>query len=163
MNWTIAGMQSNQTDIDKVYAEIVEVARWKTIIYCSEPEEDFDSYRPDTQKIKWVGGTVPACERRMKDRFVDYILPGKEASPNCDASSAATALAAGLAAMIVVCFEATQNGWKVRNPEAMDKLFISLRTKAKFVDVTGMFDKALSQADPVKAVVDECKRRIVLS
>ena len=187
MSWSIERTSDNNDSFQRLNTAIKKAADADTIMYCSardKGEEENKSIRPypaasDTLKLKRVGGALPSGEKGTWTNVgaVDYLLPGvfslqKESSSEIatsgsldsfDGSSAATALAAGLAALVLLCFEAVhQDLARFKNPELIDALFRALQNSpSKYIQVSRLLDEGLhphdTPEDAVRKVIEECK------
>lgn len=160
MSWSLVrkdgsdGSPSNAEQIRLLDEQIQEAARRGIIMYCAAADESYygsnkELYpkKADTEHIKAVGS---AMENGQPSNFVDasqvdYLFPGEEIKGLGDkkGSSAATAIASGLAALILWCFEQHQGSTgvkKIAHPKKMHYLFTKLKAReSKWVDATKVF------------------------
>lgn len=185
MSWTVKkttnGHNENEKAINSLDHAIQEAARNDIIMLCSV--EDSSQYgkdqvypqSSDTKKLLVIGSADEDGDRSkfVKEKSFDYLFPGEVTIPGFLAkddvgSSVATAIAAGMAAMILWCAEhhsvticASQNiereprtssrtasQWDFRKYGRMNELFKALRsTDNKFVDVTTVINHAMQHID----------------
>ncbi|KAG8417443.1 hypothetical protein J3458_004950 [Metarhizium acridum] len=86
---------------------------------------------------------------------VDYLFPGGGVRPDVKSigSSAATAIAAGLVALILWCFEATGQGMNaIKDPKKIDTIFQDLTAgkDEKWVDATRLLQHCTKSDDVVR-------------
>jgi hypothetical protein len=189
MSWTIEGGDpGNEKHLERLSKAIKDAANGETIMYCSardKGEDERKDVKPypaasDTLKLKRVGAAMASGEKSTwtDAGAVDYLLPGvfslkRESGEQAyntndrdsfDGSSAATALAAGLAALVLLCFEAVERKLdEFRTPERMDALFSALQSKSsKYIQVSRLLDvvkEGSRESADVAAmkVVEECR------
>lgn len=171
MSWSLRRSAQNEEDIESLEKEIRRAAEAKIIMYCAA--EDQFQYGgdqkilpgdSDTRAIKTVGS---AREGGDKSDFVNvdqvkYLIPGEEVLPDSkkEGSSAATALAAGVAALVLWCFEVTPGSEgmaAMANPKRMDQLFRHLQGNkgGKWVNVTRLLRNP--QSGP-QSIVEACSK-----
>lgn len=170
MSWSLVrtdasdGSPSNEEQIRLLDEQIQEAARRGIIMYCAAADEGlYGSHKElypkkaETEHIKAVGS---ANESGSQSKFVDasqvdYLFPGEEIPELGErkGSSAATAIAAGFAALIIWCFLChlgNTGANKVSHPKKMHHLFTKLRANdTKWINATKMFREGSSIADVV--------------
>lgn len=172
MSWTIELTDNNQKEIKMLETQIREAASKGIIMFCSGRDEAWNESskisRPAAcdPKVYRVGSSDPYGNMSIwvNPDSVDYLLPGEALLPGNKSrgSSASTALASGLAALIIWCFEATGNGTElVKKPEGMKKLLDSMVKGNKYLNVRHL----LESNDPgnlnmAELVVQESKLRL---
>lgn len=128
----------------------------------------------NTKSIKRIGSARLYGNKSefVNSKDVDYLFPGESSGKEGrSGSSAATALASGLAALVLWCAEAYQALLKVEGKEIDDDfdfqredrmhlLFDALKKDNKFVNITGMFQEAARDPDPIGEFVRACKAKI---
>ncbi|KAI0399127.1 hypothetical protein F4802DRAFT_603297 [Xylaria palmicola] len=171
MSWSLISVDNNRSHIDLLDRKIQEAASLGIIMYCAAADEalytshkELYPAKADTQHIRAVGS---AQENGKESAFVnkeqvDYLFPGEAIDELGErkGSSAATALASGLAALILWCFENHEGKGGARSaahPKKMHHLFSSLKAKdSKWVDATKLFKDGSSIGD----VVNFCRTRL---
>ncbi|KAI2619318.1 hypothetical protein GGR54DRAFT_647998 [Hypoxylon sp. NC1633] len=179
MSWNIERSRSNEADIDALASQIKAAANRNIIMYCAAQDKgqlggggggggesgEVDVYPAgsDTTKLRIVGAAdATGHPLNIVDASkVHYLFPGEvvlEADGKTIAgSSAATALAAGTAAMILFCYELGYGRMEtIAKPGRMGQLFNSLRSSTKFVDV----EPILKPGNTPQFVVKECTARV---
>ena len=170
MSWSLVHkdgsdkLPSNSEQIRLLDDQIKEAARQGIIMYCAAADEglygsskELYPKQSDTEHIKAVGS---AQEFGQQSQFVDasqvdYLFPGEkiEGLRGKKGSSAATAIAAGLAALILWCFEKHLGSVglkKIAHPKQMHHLFTKLKAReSKWVDATKVFKEGASIATAV--------------
>ncbi|OTA64878.1 hypothetical protein K449DRAFT_463901 [Hypoxylon sp. EC38] len=150
MSWNIERNRSNEADIDALASQIKIAANRNIIMYCAAQDKgqlgnsEVEVYPAgtDTTKLKIVGAAGPTGHplNIVNTDKVHYLFPGEVVLENdgktITGSSAATALAAGTAAMILFCYD--------------------LKSSTKFVDV----EPILKPGNSPEFVVKECKARV---
>ncbi|OTB14237.1 hypothetical protein K445DRAFT_319408 [Daldinia sp. EC12] len=171
MSWNIERSRSNEADIDALASQIKIAANCNIIMYCAAQDKgqlggsEVEVYPAgsDTTKLRIVGAADPAGHplNIVDTSKVHYLFPGEvmlenDTKPICG-SSAATALAAGTAAMILFCYELGHGKMEtIAKPGRMGQLFDGLRTPMKFVDV----ESILKPGQTPELVVKECAARV---
>lgn len=152
MSWTIEITEKNETQIEVFEAQVRRAASRDIIMFCSGRVEAWNessksSYPAgsDTKKVYRVGSSDPYGNMStwVNAGNVDYLLPGEALFPGdkLRGSSASTALASGLAALITWCFEATGSGTDVvKKPDGMKKLFDSMVKGNKYLNILYFLD-----------------------
>ncbi len=128
MSWTIYQTQSGGDDdgLLKLKKAIEHAGSKNIIMFCASEDSGYSSYRKpypatgcDLRFMKRVGSAGVYGERSdyVNPDQVDYLFPGEIATQHqgCSGSSAATALAAGLAGLILWC-SALQSSAAVEKP-----------------------------------------------
>ncbi|KAI9741630.1 MAG: hypothetical protein M1834_000014 [Cirrosporium novae-zelandiae] len=171
MSWSIEKESDNREHIKKLSTAIEKAAGKDIIMYCTARDQGLDVAKKDgpypaasdTKKIKRVGGALRGGDGSTwnHEGAVDYLFPGVFGDYN--GSSAATALATGLAALILLCFEVRQKGSaKSWSPDRMDTLFRTLAQGLhKYVSISELLQPSLKlkdEKDAVRRVVEECNR-----
>ncbi|KAF3904384.1 hypothetical protein ABW21_db0201646 [Orbilia brochopaga] len=123
MSWTIYQSADNKDGIGELEQAIREAGmeaegangeRYNTLMFCASEDSGFTSFREpypatrcDTRIIKRVGSAGVYGERSeyVDPKTIDYLFPGEIVSSRdvCSGSSASTALAAGLSALVLWC------------------------------------------------------------
>lgn len=180
MSWTIDEKKENNNGVENLKVAIENAARKKIILFCaSDDKGDTSGTIPlpassDTKLIKKIG----SCdEHGVKSSFVnsdrvDYLFPG-EMLPEVSGinwrsrdkgSSASTALASGLAALILWCAEmAGPSKADFASGTRMNQLFDKLKSHTKvasLVDVTTILNDAKEAPDPVSKFIELCRDKI---
>ncbi|KAI0141142.1 hypothetical protein F4776DRAFT_653800 [Hypoxylon sp. NC0597] len=171
MSWNIERNRSNEADIDALASQIKTAANRNIIMYCAAQDKgqlgnsEVEVYPAgtDTTKLKIVGAADPTGHplNIVNTDKVHYLFPGEVVLENdgktITGSSAATALAAGTAAMILFCYELGYGKMEtIAKPARMSQLFNSLKSSTKFVDV----EPILKPGNSPEFVVKECKARV---
>ncbi|KAM0436593.1 hypothetical protein ACHAPT_002301 [Fusarium lateritium] len=166
MSWSLVRTNENRKGIDELDKQIQRAANEKILLYCAAADkgryDDHVELYPrdsDTKVIRLVGSAKESggeSEFVHADR-VDYLFPGEAIHElnGCQGSSAAAALAAGLAALILWCFQQSPS-----KPEArftgMDSVFKRLKVKgSKWVNVTALLK--VDGSATVEDVIEACK------
>jgi hypothetical protein len=188
MSWTINEGVENERAIKELDDALEKAANKGIIMFCATRDLGHDATKDDkvyprasnSKGIKSVGAALPSGDRweYVKEQ-VDYLFPGVDIFPstsssgeeqkkNENGSSLATALAAGLAALILLCF-VTQNevfSSKEKKPKAMHKIFVALSPKENdYVMVGKLLEGPLETRrkfvmDVLKGKVDKDKEAI---
>ncbi|KAI1408751.1 hypothetical protein F5Y13DRAFT_104954 [Hypoxylon sp. FL1857] len=171
MSWNIERNRSNEADIDALASQIKAAANRNIIMYCAAQDKgqlgnsEVEVYPAgsDTTKLKIVGAADPTGHplNIVDTDKVHYLFPGEVVLENdgktITGSSAATALAAGTAAMILFCYELGYGKMEtIAKPGRMAQLFNSLRSSTKFIDV----EPILKPGNSPQFVVKECTARV---
>ncbi|KAI1208948.1 uncharacterized protein F4807DRAFT_104982 [Annulohypoxylon truncatum] len=171
MSWNIERNRSNEADIDALASQIKVAANRNIIMYCAAQDKgqlgnsEVEVYPAgsDTTKLRIVGAADPTGHplNIVDTDKVHYLFPGEVVLENdgktITGSSAATALAAGTAAMILFCYELGYGKMEtIAKPARMGQLFNSLKTTTKFVDV----EPILKPGNTPQFVVKECTARV---
>ncbi|KAI1800411.1 hypothetical protein F4811DRAFT_31450 [Daldinia bambusicola] len=171
MSWNIERSRSNEADIDTLAAQIKIAANRNIIMYCAAQDKgqlassEIEVYPAgsDTTKLRIVGAAdMTGHPLNIVDTSrVHYLFPGEVILENngkpISGSSAATALAAGTAAMILFCYELGYGKMEtIAKPGRMGQLFNSLKTQTKYVDVESILKPGQTPA----LVVKECAARV---
>lgn len=172
MSWNLIKTASNKEEIRRLDLEIQGAANDDIIMFCAAADTKLYGSRQDlypvssnTTSIKAVGSSDPGGSASffVHEEKVHYLFPGQDINEIDEGrgkgSSAATALAAGFAALILWCFEKEgKNGMAaVKDPKKMHKIFENLEEK-KFIDVTILLGDG-KKVD-VKKVVRQCTKWI---
>lgn len=119
MSWTIYHHETAETNdkgLSDMKAAMEEAAKRNILMFCAAQDSGYSSYRKpypatecDPRAVKRVGSAGIYGERceYVHPTEVDYLLPGEIAlssDSKISGSSAATALASGLAGLILWCF-----------------------------------------------------------
>lgn len=196
MSWTIYETNSgkNQSFLKDLEDVLHKAASRGILLYCSgEDKGQYEnSERPfpasiSSKKIKKVGsaGTYGEKSKFVNIENVDYLLPGEIAISDEQVergSSAATALASGLAALILWCAEVHQVTQKqtetlARTPNQsqlqvdfdflkdgrMNALFDALKTPSKLVNIVQILKNARKNTkdkDLAGELVKLCKKTV---
>lgn len=152
MSWTVEITKKNEKQIEAFEAQIRKAASRNIIMFCSGCDEAWNessksSYPAgsDTKKVYRVGSSDPYGNMStwVNAGSVDYLLPGEALFPGdkVRGSSASTALASGLAALIIWCFETTGAGTDVvKKPDEMKKLLDSMVKGNKYLNILHFLD-----------------------
>jgi hypothetical protein len=176
MSWTIEQTEKNRKDIESLETQVQRAAKNNIIMYCAcrdgawnEKEKGPYPSATDTLKIRRIGSSDPYghMSKWVNQNSVDYLLPGESLFPGNDkhGSSAATALAAGLAALILWCFKATGESIdEMKTADKMNLLFDKSKETNKYIHIKELLNQASerkrrSGKDRVTAFVEECKSR----
>lgn len=185
MSWTMYETSENKKDLDELAKTINDAAGQGIILFCAgEDRGQLEGNKKpypaasDTKRIKRIGSAGEYGEKSdfVNEANVDYLFPGEIATEQDQGSSAATALASGLAAMILWCSElyrvredekATKgDGTELEDldfgvKERMISLFEALQTPTnKFVNITDILNEAKADADPALLLLRKCKRKV---
>ncbi|MBE3047546.1 hypothetical protein IMZ48_34545 [Candidatus Bathyarchaeota archaeon] len=174
--------QSNASAIDALDIAVIRAAREKIIMYCAG--QDQGKY---DKPLSWPAASTPNVLKKIgfaksfgkegdpvNVKNVDYLFPGTLAySKSTDlSSSAATARAAGVAALVLWCAEAckvrgNEGGYfNFREGRRMNKLFDSLRTTpgstslVRFTDI--LTEAAKDGVDCPAEVLRRCREKLML-
>ncbi|KAF3062822.1 hypothetical protein GL218_09462 [Daldinia childiae] len=171
MSWNIERSRSNEADIDALASQIKIAANRNIIMYCAaqdkgqlgNSETEVYPAGSDTTKLRIVGAADPTGHplNIVDTNKVHYLFPGEVILENDNkaitGSSAATALAAGTAAMILFCYELGYGKMEtIAKPGRMGQLFNSLKKSTKYVDV----ESILKPGQTPELVVKECAARV---
>ena len=183
MSWSLVDTGENTTETEALGSAISTAmgAENKIIAYCAASDESmYGEYKKlypahsDTKGIKTIGSSKSNGKPSdfVNEDKVDYLLPGQDHSDlpvdfREGGSSAATALAAGLAALILWCYakDAGPN-WesvveRVAGWENMHKIFKGMKTdQTRFIDVTALL-KHNNKVANVAQVVSKCNAYIL--
>ena len=176
MSWTVEQTNKNKEDIKLLDAQVQRAATANILMYCAcrdgawnEKQKGPYPSASDTLKIRRIGSSDPDghLSSWVNPDSVDYLFPGESLSQgdNSYGSSASTAFASGLAAMILWCFMATGESIDdIRTPEKMKMLFDSLDTRNKYINVVSLFESVSERQKrekegKIKAFVKECKAK----
>lgn len=183
MSWSIYETEQTEKDINALNTAISKAVTENTILYCAG--QDQDQYERTMPK-SWPGSTTNNALKKIgsaktfgdgassvNPRYVDYLIPGTLADSKSTetTSSAATARAAGVAALILWCAEACRahrnekEAFNFREDYRMNTLFDRLRSDqstASLVDVTGILKAAAAAADKdcPDTVVKMCREKL---
>ena len=185
MSWTMYETQENKSDLDELVTTINDAAGRGIILFCAgedrgQLEGNKKPYPASshTDRIKKIGSAGEYGEKSdfVNEANINYFFPGEIANEQDQGSSAATALASGLAAMILWCSElykmraeekvAKGDGVEFedldfRVKDRMNLLFDALKTPTnKFVNFTDLLNEAKGEDDPVLALLRKCKRKV---
>lgn len=179
--------RENEKDLETLNTVIEDAGRKGIIMYCAgedQGQNESNSKQPypassDSKRIKRIGSTdqYGNPSKFVNTNFVDYLFPGEIPVRASDitvaedqvGSSAATALAAGLAAMILWCTEAhrviekkekSTNELDFQKEGRMNVLFDALKTSNNFVNITNEINDAKDQEDCVGYLVQSCRRKV---
>jgi hypothetical protein len=187
MSWTLIETDQNSEQISKLKRQISDAAGDSIILYCAAADQalygSLKKLHPagSDATIRVVGSATETGHGSgfVRQDQVNYLFPGEEFEEigNRKGSSAATALAAGFAALILWCYEASDRNAKskdrnrMRNPGRMHYLFEGLQNllnmsgtksndlQSKWVDASMLLDKRGGINAVVDAVDYEVKRR----
>lgn len=171
MSWSLISTRENENQIALLDAKVQKAARNNIIMYCAAADKGLYEHgqnlfpkKADTHHIKAVGS---ANERGLASTFldpdqVDYLFPGEEIEElgHGRGSSAATALAAGFAALILWCFllkAGERDKESMADPKNMHKVFhkLSYGERDKWIDVTQLLK--IDGSASIDEVVEKCK------
>ncbi|KAI0135081.1 peptidase S8/S53 domain-containing protein [Daldinia grandis] len=148
MSWNIERSRSTEADIDALASQIKIAANRNIIMYCAaqdkgqlgDSEVEVYPAGSDTTKLRIVGAADPTGHplNIVSTSKVYYLFPGEATLENDNAtitgSSAAAALAAGTAAMILFCYELGYGNMEIiAKPGRMGQLFNSLKKSTKYL------------------------------
>jgi subtilisin family serine protease len=154
MSWTIERTPDNGADIDKLEATLDEAAKNNILLFCSandQATETDDSY-PATNPMRFKIGAATAegtAWRWTRASHVDFIFPGdnvvKDRPGNVpldkcsvvSGSSVATALAVGLAALVLHCVQFSVYHRNAANQQVSDvalKDFHAMKTRKRMAE-----------------------------
>ncbi|EAQ88708.1 hypothetical protein CHGG_05327 [Chaetomium globosum CBS 148.51] len=171
MSWSLVKVDANKEQIALLDSKIQEAARKGIIMYCAAADQgqygsDLELYpaRADTKHVKAVGSAREngAASTSVDPSQVEYLFPGEEIEElgKRKGSSAATALASGLAALVLCCFEkqlGKGGSSRIANPKNMHEVFEKLKAKdSKWVDATRLF----KEGNTIETVVKLCTKWI---
>ncbi|KAH6627368.1 hypothetical protein F5144DRAFT_534928 [Chaetomium tenue] len=171
MSWSLVKVDANKEQIAMLDSKIQEAARKGIIMYCAAADQgqygsDLELYpaRADTKHVKAVGSAREngAASTSVDPSQVEYLFPGEEIEGlgKRKGSSAATALASGLAALVLCCFEkqlGKGGSSRIANPKNMHEVFEKLKGKdSKWVDATRLF----KEGNTIETVVKLCTKWI---
>ncbi|KAG8677738.1 hypothetical protein FPOAC1_003766 [Fusarium poae] len=169
MSWSILKSAQNEEDVASLEEQIKEAAKNNIIMYCAATDNndygENDKVFPhctDTNAIRIVGSGTEAGKPSefVNEKQVHYLFPGEGIKQLGDqsGSSAATALAAGLAALLLWCFqnsEKPQDISQIANPSAMGIVMENIKSDGtKWVNVTKILGK--DEPSTIDGVVDYC-------
>ena len=163
MSWTIEKTQANARDIEDLETALSDASRRKILLFCSMSDEKISpkdktypvNFPLKKFKIGAASETGSQWEQRGDKHNADYSLPGtnfifeSEQSPLVvprSGSSIATALAAGLAAIILHCALCRKESdfELLRSHEQMDNAFKAIgTTDDKYILVWNVFETYL--------------------
>lgn len=177
-----SGTFDNSASLVQLNSKIEGEGSRGTLLYCACEDQgrtgnDEKPYpaSSSTRNIKRVGS---ARAYGGKSEFVnaqdmDYLFPGElGAKEGISGSSAATALASGLAALVLWCAEAYKARYELVNKKELEEdvnfqqgsrmhsLFDALRKDNKFVNITGLLNDAARDPDPIAQFVAACREKI---
>ncbi|KAI6366354.1 hypothetical protein MCOR25_005169 [Pyricularia grisea] len=191
MSWTIEKTESNKSDVGELERAIEDAAKSDILMFCSASDQGMRRdntypYRCPTKKIFRIGAakaTGAADEYVGDPNAVDFLFPGhkvveedsgdsneakqRRALPrDLTGSSAATALASGLAALILYCvqvgcvlkapgnnpeeadyanFEALKSHERMKT--ALERIGTTKESNNKFIEVWNRFEKIVKKAE----------------
>lgn len=142
MSWSTQAAAGEAAHTRLLNEKIQEAARDGIIMYCSASDQSLygalKTVYPaaaDTAGVRVVGAATERghCSDLVNEDLVSYLFPGEEIDEiGCEkkGSSAATALAAGFAALVLWCFEVArpQSRAGMGSPRAMHYLFEGLQS-----------------------------------
>jgi hypothetical protein len=154
MSWTIDGTTAETQDVDKLDSAIAEAKKQNILMICSTSDNgsfSSDNYYPakSTECMRIGAATALGDKCTWVPDQHDYLLPGKNipfkwvrqdgvSSWYESGSSLATALAAGLAGLLLYCDRAVNDGagdsteWrKLRSKNSMTNMFRKLAISSK--------------------------------
>lgn len=168
MSWCLIETLLNTDAIRKLEQQVIKAAGEDIIMFCaaadtSRYDEGLRLYprQADTERLMVVGSANPDGEKSpfVDETQVNLLFPGEGIKElgELGGSSAATALASGLAALILWCYEQKGGGMAtIRNRGNMLKVFQKLKTSDnKWVNVTRLLKVEGETGDPA-SVVDYC-------
>lgn len=180
MSWTIKETADNQKWADELKTAIENAAKQGITLFCASDDQGMYEHAmalpasTPTTLIKKIG----SCDENgnkshfVNARNVDYLFPGEKLDEvlhdwkgTDKGSSASTALASGLAALILWCSE--RNGYKKADFEnsrmigLFDKLKVDQKSdSASLVDVTGLLNESRATDSPVKTLIELAREKI---
>ncbi|KAF4546015.1 uncharacterized protein LTHEOB_4667 [Lasiodiplodia theobromae] len=197
MSWTIEKTVDNEPDIKKLETALDEAAKKNILLFCSANDQgtDADESHPSANPGRFKIGAATAwgtAWRWTRASHVDFIFPGdkviKERPGNVpvekcslvSGSSVATALAAGLAALVLYCVQfaalhcvATNQQAKVvtledfqamktreRMAEAFHAIYTTKDSDNKYIEVWNTFETAPREGEGKEKDV---KREIIVA
>jgi hypothetical protein len=172
MSWTIYKSSDDPADegIKSMQTAVKNAEAKNIIMFCASQDSGWAGYRKpypaterNTDTLKRVGsaGIHGGRSDYVNPKEVDYLFPGEVAmagramSANISGSSAATALAAGLAGLIMWCCalkEKQRPAEKVMKPTTARKEAVSVAMPPPKRANTGMADKLATPQAPKKPV-----------
>ncbi|KAF4995238.1 hypothetical protein FGRMN_5269 [Fusarium graminum] len=116
MSWSLVKSNNNKDGVKQLEDQIQLAARANIIMYCAAPDQKYYKgngeivpHSSDTKRIRIVGAAKETGTKSndVATDQVDYLFPGEGIKDLGEkgGSSAATALAAGFAALILSCFK----------------------------------------------------------
>ncbi|KAK8085847.1 hypothetical protein PG997_007118 [Apiospora hydei] len=187
MSWTIEKNKTNEPEVDKLELALGAAAEANILMFCAAADggaQHDNTYPAATRKTKnlfKIGAAEPAgtATKWLGETLVNFIFPGHEVvrerqdDPSVTkytpktGSSVATALASGLAALVLYCVQlatvarATKKGAAgsraqpsmegfeaLRSHERMNKVFQDIgTTKDKYIRVWERFEKPVKDAE----------------
>ncbi|KAK7991272.1 hypothetical protein PG988_000066 [Apiospora saccharicola] len=193
MSWTIEKTEMNKTEVEKLEKAIANAAEERILMFCAaadggaQRDRTYPAATARTKNIFKIGAAEPAgtATKWLGETLVDFIFPGHEVvrerqddpgvtkyTPKTG-SSVATALASGLAALVLYCVQlaamskkgavggrttsvatTTQSlsnlaGYQaLKNHETMKEAFLQIgTTKDKYIRVWERFEKPVKDAE----------------
>ncbi|KAK8023411.1 intracellular serine protease [Apiospora marii] len=197
MSWTIEKTETNKTEVEKLEKAIARAAEDNILMFCAaadggaQRDRTYPAATASTKNIFMIGAAEPAgtATKWLGETLVDFIFPGHEVvrerqddpgvtkyTPKTG-SSVATALASGLAALVLYCVQlaavarqkkgaagggrttamttsAQQSlsnlaGYQaLKNHERMKEAFLQIgTTKDKYIRVWERFEKPVKDAE----------------
>ncbi|KAF5667799.1 hypothetical protein FHETE_5568 [Fusarium heterosporum] len=170
MSWSLIKSNNNKEGVKQLEDQIQLAAKANIIMYCAAPDQKYYKgngeivpHSTDTKRIRIVGA---AKENGTKSNDVatdqvDYLFPGEGIKDLGEkgGSSAATALAAGFAALILSCYKGFHDKGisSVANPDHMHYVMESLQPNGKkWVNATKLVGMDNAPRCP-KYVVSYCE------
>lgn len=172
MSWTIEKTSDNETDIRRLEETLQEAAKQKILLFCSSNDEITSSNgsHPSHDKTRFKIGAATAhgkISQYTQSEEVDFIFPGDKVirerydsvldtnSSLVSGSSVATALAAGLAALVLYCVQfsvyhvlatdrnvhimANERVQAVKDRDRMKQVFQAIGEDHQYIKVWDMF------------------------
>jgi hypothetical protein len=140
MSWTLQGTNENQSDIDKLENAIVQAVRSNILLFCSVDDRGIHRGKCypadcDSRKLFRIGAATTTGDgwKWVGEGQADFIFPGEQVpierqhypllqeSNAVSGSSIATALAAGLAALILYVVE-VDNHHNLNHMQSYDRM-----------------------------------------
>lgn len=196
MSWTIEKTEANKTEVEKLEKAIAKAAEDNILMFCAaadggaQRDRTYPAATASTKNIFKIGAAEPAgtATKWLGETLVDFIFPGHEVvrerqddpgvtkyTPKTG-SSVATALASGLAALVLYCVQlaavarqkkgasggrttatTTTTGsafgnlagyQALKNHERMKEAFLQIgTTKDKYIRVWERFEKPVKDAE----------------
>jgi hypothetical protein len=168
MSWTIEKTNSNEAAVDRLEKAIRTAAENNILMFCASRDDGqiMDSKSgpypaaSDTKKIFRIGAAIPSGDRWkwVNLNAVNFLFPGVELSEmsadlasaqssSTDGSSTATALASGLAALILLCVKWAKPDKLpfMKNFDRMKNVlgYVVGQNKTKYVQVWDLFDEVV--------------------